>query len=79
MTRFLKGVVTAAVLSVSGAAGAANLTLAQNPLWTAPAGTAGYPFLTIDNTHRGLAFNPTSGNVLVASRATGNTSVYAKR
>ena len=38
--------------------------------WRLEAGTR--PYLTTDNTQRGMAVNPASGNVLVASRAGGN-------
>jgi hypothetical protein len=74
MKKLLKGIVAATVLSLAGAAGAAQLTLAQNPLWTAPVGNANYPFITNDNNQRGLAFNPVTGNVLVANKPTSATA-----
>jgi hypothetical protein len=43
-------------------------------LWSKSPGEL--PFLADDNAHRGLAFNPVSGNVLVASRTLGDTNVY---
>ncbi len=54
----------------------AALTLDTNPLWTATPGQAAYPFLTTDSTQRGIAYNPATGNVLVVSRATGNTGIF---
>jgi hypothetical protein len=67
-------VVCAVVASVHGAASAA--VLSDAPLWEARVGDATYPFITTGNTERGLAYNPATGNVLVASRAAGNDGVY---
>lgn len=41
------------------------------PAWSALPGSR--PYLTTDNTQRGLAYNPATGNLLVASRSPGNT------
>lgn len=41
------------------------------PAWSLNPGDR--PYLTTDNTQRGLAFNPASGNLLVASRSPANT------
>jgi hypothetical protein len=38
-----------------------------SPLWTLQPGDR--PYLTTDNTQRGLAFNPVTGNLLIASRS----------
>src|SRR5437870_793272 len=68
-----------ALLAVAVTAAAASVGSAQvsmTPLATF--GTAGWlapgssPFLTTGNTERGLAFNPTTGHLLLVSRAGGN-------
>ncbi|HXG49460.1 MAG TPA: immunoglobulin domain-containing protein [Methylomirabilota bacterium] len=41
-----------------------------NPLWQLPAGSV--PWLATDNTHRGLAYNPTTDHLLVVSRTPSN-------
>lgn len=41
------------------------------PAWSALPGSR--PYLTTDNTQRGLAYNPATSNLLVASRTPGNT------
>ncbi|MCL4177495.1 MAG: immunoglobulin domain-containing protein, partial [Verrucomicrobia bacterium] len=43
-------------------------------LWSK--GIGDYAWLANDNAHRGMAFNPVSGNVLVVSRTLGATNVY---
>jgi hypothetical protein len=67
-------VTCAVVASLHGVASAA--VLSDAPLWEARVGDASYPFITTANTERGLAYNPATGNVLVASRAAGNDGVY---
>jgi hypothetical protein len=44
------------------------------PLWSK--GIGDYAWLANDNAHRGMAYNPVSGNVLVVSRTLGTTNVY---
>ena len=46
----------------------AQFTLSNTPLWTAAPGDPRYSFLSTDNTQRGIAFNPATGNLIVASR-----------
>lgn len=60
----------------------AQFTLSDAPLWTAPADSASYPFLNpgvpspdTRNQARGFAYNPATGNLLVASRF-GGLGVY---
>lgn len=67
-------VVCALVASFHGDAEA--VVLSDAPLWELRAGDPANPYLTTDNTHRGLAYNPVTGNVLVASRTTGQDGVY---
>jgi len=57
---------TQAVLTVRTPLSTGVLT----PLWSATPGTL--PFLTTDNTQRGLAWNPATSNLLVASRSPSN-------
>lgn len=71
------------VTNVVGSATSSNAVLTVTPLvqsgrlaklWSKSPGEL--PFLANDNAHRGLAYNPANGNVLVASRTLGDTNVY---
>ena len=75
MSRF-----TTALTCALAAAISANLAIAQSTMtplasfgtngWLAPGTTS--TFVTTGNTERGLAWNPTTGNLVLASRAGGN-------
>lgn len=73
---------TVVITNEAGSITSAVATLTVNPsvlsaamefLWSAPSGTR--PYLAADNNHRGLAYNPLTGNLLIVSR-TGSNAVY---
>lgn len=74
----LRGALLGCALVASLAGTAEAVVLSDNPLWEAVPGDPAYPFIggAGTNTERGLAYNPVTGNVIVASRAAGNDGLY---
>ena len=75
------GMYQARVSNVAGTANSDSATLTVNPAtlslvltqcWALPAGNTNFPFLTADNTQRGLSYNATYNHLLVVSRAPSN-------
>ncbi|MBM3882320.1 MAG: DUF4623 domain-containing protein [Verrucomicrobia bacterium] len=62
------------VVAVTGVASSLAQGIELRPLWSLAPGDT--PFLTANDTERGLAYNPATGQLLVASRAAAEPNIY---